>query len=207
MRALLLACLGVCSLALTGCKAVYTVNPLYTNEDAVEEPALEGVWTGGDNDHTQLCIQRSDGHAYSLIVSEPDSKITQIFQINLVQLDHQLYADMVFQKQTVDRTEAELPLGTITNHVILKLDVADDDLAYSILDYSVIRGLDKEGYPPLDFLDGDEVLLLTTSTDDLRQYITVYGDHLFTDSDHYTREVSEDAGSSPTTTCPVPTPP
>lgn len=207
MRALLLSCLAVCSLALTGCKAVYTANPLYTNEDAVEEPALEGVWTGGDNDQTQLCIQRSGGHAYNLIVYEPDSKITQVFEINLVQLDRKLYADMAFQKQMVDRTEAEIPLGTISNHVILKLDVIDNDLTYSALDYSVVQGLDKEGYPPLDFLQDDDVLLLTTSTDDLRQYISVYGDHLFTDPDHYTRKVNEETEGGSTTPCTVPTPP
>lgn len=207
MRAMLLPCLAVFSLALSGCKAVYTDQPLNTSEDAVEEPALEGVWTNGDSDDAQLCVQKSDGHAYSLIVFEPSSKITQVFQINLVRLNHQLFADMVFQKQVVDRTEAELPLGTIPSHVIVKLDITDDDLAYSALDYSTIQDLDKEGYPPLEFLDGDDVMLLTTSTDDLRQYLSVYADHVFTSPEHYTRKVDVEAGGSSATACSVPTPP
>lgn len=207
MRALLLLCLAVCSLALSGCKAVYSAHPLSTSEDAVEEPALEGAWTTGENDDTELCVQRSDGHAYSLIVSEPSSKITQVFQINLVRLNHELFADMVFQKQVVDRTEAELPLGTIPNHVIVKLDIADDDLAYSALDYGTIQNLDKEGYPPLQFLDEGDVVLLTTSTGDLRQYLSVYADHVFGSPEHYTRKVDQEAGGSSTTACSVPTPP
>ena len=40
MRALLLPCLAVCSLALSGCSAVYSAHPLNTKEDAVEVPAL-----------------------------------------------------------------------------------------------------------------------------------------------------------------------
>ncbi len=207
MRAMLLPCLAVLSLVLAGCKGVYSDQPLNTSEDAVQEPALEGVWTNGDSDDTQLCVQRSDGHAYSLIVSEPSSKITQVFQINLVRLNHELFADMVFQKQVVDRTEAELPLGTIPNHVIVKLDIADDDLAYSALDYGTIQNLDKEGYPPLQFLDEGDVVLLTTSTGDLRQYLSVYADHVFGSPEHYTRKVDQEAGGSSTTACSVPTPP
>jgi hypothetical protein len=204
---MLLPCLAVFSLALSGCKGVYTDQPLATSGDAVEEPALEGVWTNGDSDDAQLYVQKPDGYAYSLIVSEPSSKITQVFQTNLVRLNHELFADMVFQKQVVDRTEAELPLGTIPNRVIVKLDITDDDLAYSALDCNTIQNLNKEGDPPLQFLDEGDVVLLTTSTDDLRQYLSVYADHVFSSPEHYTRKVDQEAGGSSTTACSVPTPP
>lgn len=206
MRAMLLPCLAVFSLALAGCKGVYTDQPLYTSNDAVEEPALEGVWTAGDSDDTQLCVQKADGHAYSMIMSEPSSKNTQVFQVNLVRLNGQLFADILFRKQLIDRTEAEIPLGNIPNHVIVKLDIADDDLAYSALDYDTIQDLDKEGYPPLRFLDEGDVILLTTSTEDLRQYVSLYADHVFTSPEHYTRKVDEEAGGSSAAACSVPTP-
>lgn len=206
MRALLLPCLAVCSLALSGCSAVYSVHPLNTKEDAVEEPALQGTWTTGKDNDSDLCIQKSEGHAYSMIMFDPDSKLTEIYQINLVRLNDQLFADIVFDQQAVDRTKFDTPLGTITNHVIVRLEIAEDDLTYWVLDSRAIRNLSEEGYPPLDFLDINEGILLTTSTDGLRQYLYQYPDRVFTDSDHYKRMINEETGA-PVMACSLPTPP
>jgi hypothetical protein len=206
MRALLLPCLALCSLALSGCSVVYSVHPLSTKVDAVEVPALQGAWTTGKDDDGDLCIQKSDGHAYSMILFDPTSKLTEIYQINLVRLNDQLFADIVFDKETVDRTEIEPPLGSITNHVIVKLEITENDITYSALDSSAIRNLSQQGYTPLDFLDVNEGILLTTSTDDLRQYLSLYSDRVFTDPEHYKRKINDETGA-PVMACSVPTPP
>jgi hypothetical protein len=206
MKALQLPLLAVCSLALSGCSVAYSVHPLSTKGDAVEVPALQGVWTTGKDDDSDLCIQKSDGHAYSMILFDPTPKLTEIYQVNLVRLNNQLFADVVFDKQAVDRTEFETPLGTLTNHVIVKLDIAEDDLTYSVLDSSAIRNLSQQGYTPLDFLDVNEGILLTTSTDDLRQYLSLYSGRVFTDPEHFKRKINEETGT-PITACSLPTPP
>ena len=204
MKALLLPCLAVCSLAMSGCSVAYSVHPLNTKEDAVEEPALQGVWTTGKDDDGDLCIQKSDGHAYSMIMFDPASKLTEIYEINLVRLNDRLFADIVFDQQAVDRTKFETPLGTLTNHVIVKLDIAEDDITYFPLDSRAIRNLSQEGYPPLGFLEVNEGILLTTSTDDLRLYLSLYPDRVFTDSEHYKRKINEETGM-PVTSCSLPT--
>ena len=206
MRALLSLCLAVCSLALSGCSVVYSAHPLNSKEDAVEEPALQGTWTSGEDNNSDLCIQKSDGHAYSMIMFDPTVKLTEIYEINLVRLNDQLFADIVFDEETVDRTKIEPPLGAITNHVIVKLDVSDDDIAYSVLDTSAIRTQNEVGYSPLDSLKINQGILLTTPTDDLRQYLSLYSDKVFSDSDHFKRKIDERTGS-PVMTCSLPTPP
>jgi len=207
MRALLLPCLSIISLVLSGCRIVYSVHPLSTSDDAVEEPALEGAWTSGGNDDTVLCVQKSDGHTYSMFVTSPSSKLVEVYEINLVRLNDQLFADIFVKEQAVDHTEVEPPLGSISNHVIIKLDIAEDDLAFSGLDASAIQQQTTEGLPSLDFLDAGDVMLLTASTDDLRQYLSAYADRVFLSNDHYTRKIDEEAGGTSATNCGVSSPP
>lgn len=208
MRALLLPFIASCSLALSGCSAVYSVHPLYTNEDAVEEPALEGKWTNNtDKGDEVLCIQKSDGTEYNLVVSSPSARIIVLYKLNLLRLNDQLFADMIFKSQLVDRMEAGVPLGTIFNHVIVKLDVSATDLAYAALDADVIEKQNREGLPPLDYIATDDAMLLTGSTEDLRHYISVYGDRIFTSQGHYQRMNESDGPGTVSVPCSFPTPP
>lgn len=208
MRALLLPFIASCSLFLSGCSAVYSVHPLNTSEDAVEEPAFEGKWTGdetGKGDET-LCIQKTDGTEYNLVVSSPSSKILALYRINLVRLNDQLFADMIFKSQLIDGTEPSVPLGTTFSHVIAKLEVSDHDLAYAGLDGDVIEKQNHDGLPPLEYLTTEDAMLLTGSTEDLRQYISVYGDRIFTSFSHYQR-MPEDGPRTASVPCSLPTPP
>jgi hypothetical protein len=207
MRALLLPCFAVCSLALSGCSAVYSAHPLSTNEDAVEEPALEGIWTDSDDDKAQFCIQKSDAHAYNMTIVDPDSKLTAIYRIDLVRLNDLLFADMVFQKMAIDRTQIEPPLGTISNHVIVKLDISEDVLTYFPMDSRAIQNQNGEGYSQLEFISEGDVMLLTTSTQDLRQYLSGYSEKVFSDSGHLTRKIDDGTPGTSTMTCGLPTPP
>lgn len=206
MRALLLPFIASCSLVLSGCSAAYSVHPLNTSEDAVEEPALEGKWTPGDGDKSGLCIQKSDGTEYNMLVSDPDSKIIQLFKINLVRLNSDLFADIAFKSQLFDREQVDLPLGAITNHVIVKLDISENDLAYAPWDPDVIDKQNKEGSAHLDYLTTDDAMLVIASTEDLRQYISIYSDRLFPEFSHY-RRLADDEPTAAAVPCSLPTPP
>jgi hypothetical protein len=206
MRALLLPCLAVCSIALSGC-SVYSAHPLANSEDAVEEPALVGAWTPVESGSDDVCIQKADGHGYSLIRFDPNSKLTEIYQIDLVRLNDQLFADMVFKKEVVDRTEVEPALGTIANHVILKVDIADDDLTYYALDPDAIREQNKQGSAPVQLLEEDDTMLLTASTDEMREYLSAYADRVFVSGVRYTRKIDAEEAGGADSTCGALTPP
>lgn len=206
MRALLLPLIASCSLVLSGCSAVYSVHPLNTNEDAVEEPALEGKWTPGDEDKSQFCIQKSDGREYNMLISHPNSKLLQLYKINLVRLNSDLLADIAFKSQLFDREEFEPPLGSITHHVIVKLDISENDLGYAPLDADVIGKQNAEGSAHLDYLLTDDELLVTASTEDLRQYLSAYGDRVFPSFSHLQRMIESD-GTGASVPCSLPTAP
>ena len=208
MRALLSLCFAACSLALSGCDVVYSAHPLYKDDDAIEEPEILGEWLIDGSNEMEVCVQKSVDHSYEMILFDPKSKLTEIYMINLVRLNDLLYADMIFKEMAVDRSQIEAPLGTITNHVVLKLNLTENDLAYSTLNARAIQARNQEGYyPPLNFVDSQDVPLLITPTDELRQFLSLYSDKVFYDPDHFTRKPTYQTGDNLTTTCSTPTPP
>lgn len=217
MRALLIPCVAFCSLALSGCSVVYSLHPLAIKDDAVDEPALAGQWkpSHGDDD-AQLCIQRGDQGTYSMIITATDSDsddesnpggdpksdkkktLVETYDLTLVQLENQLFADMSPKDMALDGTKIEPLIGTVAHHLIVKLNVTDDDLAYSGLRTGAVREAKEQGWAPMDFLEIDDGLLLTASTEDLRFYVSHYADRLFDeDEEHFTRVIENGADGSP----------
>jgi len=224
IRALLIPCVALCSLALSGCSVVYTVHPLNNSDDAVDEPALVGKWKPSSDD-VQLSIQKSDHNTYTMLVaetgsksdadskpdgdskSEKDPKVVEAYRIALVRLEDQLFADMVATDQWVDGTRIDPPAGSINHHVILKLKVTDSDLAYSALDSSNVREAKKAGLAPWDYLEIDDGLLLTASTEELRSSVSHYADLLFTTEEEHFSRVTESSADGSSPPCPAtPTP-
>jgi len=225
MRAFLIPCVAFCSLALSGCSVVYSVHPLATKDDAVDEPLLVGQWKHSGDGDSSMCIQKGDHGTYTMIIADDDaksesdpkpasdpnaekpSKLVETYQVTLVQLEDKLFADMVAGDLAVDGTKVDLPVGAVKRHSIVKLNVTDSDLTYTVLRTSAIREAKEQGYAPLDFVEIDDGLLLTSSTEDLRFSVSHFADRLFEeDEDHFTRVIDNGAvGSSHP--CPAITPP
>ena len=218
MRVLLIPCVAFCSLAVSGCSAVYSANLLNTSQDAVEEPALAGRWVSSDNDD-DLCIFKADGNTYTMTVSDKElqtgadvtsptdaqspksQKLVETFQITLVRLNDQLFADMIASGQLLDNKEIEPQVGAMRHHLLLKLELTDSDLAYSALDKDAIREAGKQGYAPLSYVEIHDDVLLTASTDDLRWSLSHYADRLFGEVGHYTRATDNNPDGSTTSPC------
>jgi hypothetical protein len=189
---------------------VYSVNSLNNNEDAVEEHAITGTWKEKADSEYQLCFEKADRNTYNMIVTSSDSKPgddsksdkepegIEVYLLTLVRLDNQLFADLVSKEQALNGTKIGLPIGAVSHHMILKLDLTDTDLGYSPLDVRAIREANKQGYAPLSYVEiGGDDILLTASTEDLRWAVSRYADQLFGEGGHYTRVISADGSSQP----------
>jgi hypothetical protein len=165
------------------------VHPLYSDDDAVVEPALEGTWIDADKpDDAPIVLKKSGDHAYTMTIADPDTKSEQNFNVNLVRLGNELYLDMAFSDQKVLGTKLDLPLGAFPAHEIVKLRVTGDDLAYAMLDSEQIQKQNQWDSLPLVLTDGDQATLITAPTADLRHYITIHADDVFGDFNHLTRK-------------------
>jgi len=210
MRALLAPCFALGFLTLSGCTAVYTVHPLATGEDNGDAPELPGTWISSKDKDDKFCIQKDDHGSYSLVLSDPDSKAVEVYNVDLVRLDNQLYGDMVYHKAYFNGKDYDGPAGSVDFHVISKLELSQTDMSISILDSEAIKDANKTGYAPLDFIDTDGAMLLTSSTEDLRWSLLHYSDRLFADSDseHYVKSTETGEDGLPLTTCSaIPSPP
>lgn len=188
MKTLALPLAAAVCLILSGC-APSSVHPLYNDDDAVVEPALEGTWIDADKpDDAPIVLKKSGDHAYTMTIGDPDTKSEQNFNVNLVRLGNELYLDMAFSDQKVLGTKLDLPLGAFPAHEIVKLRVAGDDLAYAMLDSEQIQKQNQWDSLPLVLTDGDQATLITAPTADLRHYITIHADDVFSDFNHLTRK-------------------
>lgn len=188
MKTLALPFAALACLALSGC-APTSIHSLYTSEDAVVEPALEGTWMDADKqDDTPIVLKKSGDHQYTMTIVDPDKKFVQNYDVNLVRLGNELYMDLAFSDQTIDGEKVDLPLGALPSHEIVKLRITGDDLAYATLDSKEIRKQNQWTSQPLAFTDTDEDALIVSPTADLRNYITTHADDVFGDFEHLTRK-------------------
>jgi len=187
MKALVPLFLACVTLTLTGCPA-YSVHPLYTNEDAIVEPALEGSWVDTSEDPTEFSFRKSAEHEYSMTMSDPKSKIVQNYTVNLVRLGDQMFMDIVFKDQAVNDTKIDDPIGTVPCHIIVKVNIAGDDLAYAVMDDDPIQKQGPLEKPPLGYVTTDEGPLVTAETDALRRYVSTDKGDAFPNWEHLTRK-------------------
>jgi hypothetical protein len=193
MKLLLLLFLVFACLALIGCPS-YSVHPLYTDQDTVAEPALEGSWSGPDSgDKEEIAFQKSGDHEYNMAIFHPDTKVRENYKVHLVRLGGQMFMDFIVDGQTVDGAKLEGPIGVIPTHVIAKVKISGDDLAYATLEDDAIRKPSTSGGAPLDYQMVDEGMLVTAQTDTLRRYISSHAEEAFSTFQHLKRK-----GKAPT---------
>lgn len=185
MKALLLLSLAAVCPVLSGCPA-YSVHPLYTDQDAVVEPALEGTWTDSSDEKSEFRFKQSGDHEYTMVVSDPDSRIEQNYKVNVVRLGDQLFVDLAFKDQTVNGAKIDDPIGVIPTHAIAKVSISGDDLAYATLEDEPIQKQNPRA--GLRYVATEGTLLVTAQTEALRRYVSVHADDAFSEWNHLTRK-------------------
>ena len=187
MKLLLLFLVFAC-LLLIGCPA-YSVHPLYNDQDAVVEPALEGTWANAKSDEKEgITFQKSGDREYSMVGVDPATRVHQTYKIHLVRLGNQLFMDLMFDDQTVNGVKLDSPLGAFPTHVIVKVKISGDDLAYATLEDDAIKKQSAPDGAALHYQIGEnEALLVTSQTQGLRRYVSAHTDDAFSTFEHLTR--------------------
>jgi len=178
---LMLTCLW-----LGGCPA-YSLNPLYTSQDAVVEPALAGKWISLDaDDKEEIVIQKSGDHEYKLSSFDPNTKITSDYDIDLVRLGGKLFMNLQYNGGTLDGATVDEPMGILPMHMIMKVEVSGDDLAFATMEDDAIK---KQGakYLKYEMFDQESVVLVTAETIDLRKYVAAHTEDGFSQYGHLRR--------------------
>ena len=187
MKLWLLLLLIVACCFLAGCPS-YSLYPLYTGQDAVFVPALEGTWIDPGSDAKEgFSFQKSGDHGYTLTIDDPSTKLRQTYDAHLVRLGDQLFMDIAWSDQTLNGVKLDPPIGAVATHVIWKVEISEDDLAYAMLDDEAIK--QQGGLPGANsFYRSEDRLLITACTDDLRRYVAAHAKDAFSGYQHFKKK-------------------
>ena len=113
--------------------------------------------------------------------------------------------DLALKSEAVCQTDIGDQLGVVPHHVIAKVDITQEDLAFSSMDADLILKQNMGEYFPLEHVDSEGLLLITSPTESLRKYISDYAGNVFSDEEHLTRKPESAQPASPSAippTCP-----
>ncbi len=183
---LVIAALAVSLLG--GCASA--VSPLYTNTDAVTDPAIVGSWIGGKDNQDTVRIEKMNEASYHVTVHDAKSGDDTVYEAHLVKLSNSSFADLLLTDYRHAGQNADLPWGAVALHEIVKYQIAGDDLSCSIVDPDALKKSAQLPGFPLQFRDtkenGDTVILSTT--DELRRYFSAHPVDIFGEVDHLKRQ-------------------
>ena len=114
------------ALAMTGCSSLVSLNPFVAEQDAVPDPALAGVWSGGNGDATYVI--RPDGRGYTITYMEKSGAVR--FQARLMVAGDAELLDLV----SADDNGFQLPV-----HTVVRVWASGNSLRFAFLDSEWLR--------------------------------------------------------------------
>jgi hypothetical protein len=96
MRKIAVSFLLACALCLAGCFPIDSLNPLYSDNNVIFDPALLGRWSGSEPNEF-LRVERGENGAYLIVYEKKDNDAAgeTIFEAHLVSLGGEKYLDLV----------------------------------------------------------------------------------------------------------------
>ncbi len=181
----------VVALFLSGCE-VRSLRPLVSDEDAVFEPTLLGIWAAkGDNQGLTMKFTKSGERSYEMTLTT--AKGATHFDARLTRLGSCLFLDLSPRLEQVDAEDASTYVyysHLIPTHSFSKINVEKSRLALSSLSYDSLKNLITQGQLDIGCELIDDDVILTAGTPDLQRFLIEHADdtNLFATADELNRQ-------------------
>lgn len=192
MKKAILALVMVAAVFLAGCP-VSDLHPLNNSSDNVVEPLLVGRWIFPDtNDKGSISFEKASGNGYTMILDDPETGLTDRYDVQLVRLSENLFADLHFSNRAHGDVTVDMPFGVVATHIVAKLTITKDDLGWATMEDDALKKILKKDAPPEKpavgklAYDSDNSLVLA-DTETLRRYVTAHAKDGFSEGDHLKR--------------------
>lgn len=159
----------VCLLLVSGC--VPSLHPLYTEKDLVLEPALVGVWVGGERDSQTWRFEKSKGKSYTVTHSTKNEEPAK-FEGHLVRLNNVLFMDLLPEK--LDRGNDFYKLHFVRSHTFVRVSFENETLMLHGLSPEWLKKRIGEGKVSIRHEEAEGGLVLTASTEELQEFVRMY---------------------------------
>ena len=112
------------AIALTGCSSLVSLSRFVTDEQAVMDPALPGIWTSQDG--KDIYWVREDGNGYSIRHLD-DSSVSQEFKARLRVAGDFKLLDLVSANEDAFQIAVHTPIRVWTEGSTLRMALLDSD--------------------------------------------------------------------------------
>ncbi|MDZ4857538.1 MAG: hypothetical protein SGI88_01035 [Candidatus Hydrogenedentes bacterium] len=172
MRNSYLCLVFLAPLLLAGCM-VRSLNPIYTDEDLVQVPEVEGTWKG-DDETTFSFVREGDGYLFS--VKEKESSVTA--SAHFVRLGSEIYMDLTIPEETFDAMEklnSGLPmtvgLYTTPVHVFYQIERTDGLFRMRTMNHGWVKERRDKGRLWIGHIAQDDSTLLIADTARVQRFL------------------------------------
>ena len=175
MKKILFALVMIALCGVIGCIPT-SINPLYTEQDLVFDPALIGVWRGDGDAKETWAFEKAGDKAYKFVYTEEDGKIGR-FEAHLLKLGNTLFLDLFPDESGIEDMDRSgfYKVHLLRTHSFLKVTRIEPALQLAPLDLKWLReflGKNPKAIRHHKIGEGDEAqIVLTDSTPELRQFV------------------------------------
>ena len=175
MKKILLALVLVALCGLIGCIPT-SINPLYTGQDLVFDPALIGVWSETGDSKETWAFEKAGDTEYKFVYTEGDGKIGR-FEARLLKLGNTKFLDFFPDESGIEEMNRSgfYKIHLLRTHSFLKVTQIEPALQMAPLDLKWLReflGKNPKAIRHHKLGEGDEAqIVLTDSTPELRKFV------------------------------------
>lgn len=147
-----------------------SLHPLYTDEDLVYDPGLEGAW---GEEGEQWIFEKADETSYKLTIKDDDE--TYVFSAHLVQLKEYRFLDMQVS-EVADITDFS-SWFLIPAHAIWQIDREGDTLRLRTMDYEWLEERREKGRLWVAHEELDDWFVFTADTERMQRFFLKWIDN------------------------------
>ena len=160
--------------ALRAQEPMRSLNPLFTEKDAVFEPAIEGTWKGW----VTLTFTKLGDNAYQVVLSGDEEGTSLTFAAHLTRLGGSLFLDACLQEMKVKGERLGDLEGTafwlIPTHTFYRIHIEGDTLRLECLDEGRVKEMIDRGKLKIAHARYGDVFTLTAPTQKHQQLARKY---------------------------------
>jgi len=175
MKKILLALAVIAWCGVIGCIPT-SINPLYTEQDLVFDPALIGVWRGKGDAKETWAFEKAGDKEYKFVYTEEDGK-TGRFEAHLLKLGNTQFLDLFPDESGIEDMDRSgfYKVHLLRTHSFLKVTRIAPALQMAPLDLKWLReflGKHPKAIRHHKIGEGDDAqIVLNASTPELRKFV------------------------------------
>lgn len=156
-----------------------SLHQLYTDETLVFEEALLGKWRADEEDIWQF--RKAGEKEYGLRIYNLGKECGR-FEAHLVKIKGMLFLDLYPDSEHIDDLDDFYALHLLAVHTFMKVDRINPNLQLRMIDYDEVEDILADDPDALKHEVVDERIVLTTTTEQLQEFVIAHVDTIFGDA-------------------------